>query len=290
MEGMARVGEILSQDTRLRSSARTASAQVEAERTFDDIVKMTELDVARFNSEAGYENRDGSYDCKICKNRGYIMRLVVRNGMCYRPVTRCQCMDLRDNVRRMRGSGMEANIRDQSLKKFDATDSWQRTMLESANRYAREGVDSGAWFFIGGAVGAGKTHLCTGISRDLMYRGKAVLLMPWQTEAVNLKGNMYDDQSAYDAQMSKYRTAEILYIDDFLKPARDKDPTAADIQLAYDIINARYNARKPTIISSERYLDEVIDIDEAVGSRIKERSASYRIDLERDKAKNHRLR
>ena len=67
-----------------------------------------------------------------------------------------------------------------------------------------------------------------------------------------------------------------------------KPPTAADIKLAYEIINQRYINRAPTIISAERYLSELEDIDMAVASRIAERSRGYCLSIGRDRSKNYR--
>ena len=45
-----------------------------------------------------------------------------------------------------------------------------------------------------------------------------------------------------------------------------------DLNVAFELLNARYNARKRTIISGERTIGAIMDIDEAIGSRIYERS------------------
>ena len=65
----------------------------------------------------------------------------------------------------------------------------------------------------------------------------------------------------------------MLYIDDFLKGRI----TDADINLAFELINARYNRRETaiTIISSELDLGTVTKLDEALGGRIYERARNY---------------
>ena len=50
-----------------------------------------------------------------------------------------------------------------------------------------------------------------------------------------------------------------------------------DVNLAFEIINARYNTSGLiTLISSERTLDELMRIDEATASRIYERTKQNR--------------
>jgi hypothetical protein len=67
-------------------------------------------------------------------------------------------------------------------------------------------------------------------------------------------------------------------------------PTRADVNLAFEIINARGAANKITIISSECTLTDLIDIDEAVGGRIKQKCGAHCWSIDPDRSKNYRLR
>lgn len=52
--------------------------------------------------------------------------------------------------------------------------------------------------------------------------------------------------------------------------------TDKDINLAFELINHRYlDSTKSTIISSERTMEELMSIDEALGGRIYEKSRGY---------------
>lgn len=63
--------------------------------------------------------------------------------------------------------------------------------------------------------------------------------------------------------MHELKMVYVFYIDDFIK----ETVTDADINIAFELLNARYNDHeKLTIISTEK------SIDEALGSRIYERS------------------
>ena len=67
-------------------------------------------------------------------------------------------------------------------------------------------------------------------------------------------------------------------------------PTQADVNLAFEIINYRYNdPQLITVISCERDVTELLDIDEAVGSRIYQRTKKYNISVSADNKKNYRL-
>ena len=70
------------------------------------------------------------------------------------------------------------------------------------------------------------------------------------------------------------KNVPVLYIDDFLKG----EYTPADVKQAFMILNDRYNSRgKKTIISTERNMTDLINFDEAVGSRLAERAKGYTI-------------
>lgn len=58
---------------------------------------------------------------------------------------------------------------------------------------------------------------------------------------------------------------------------------------ASQILYARYNSDDLyTIISTELFIDELLQIDEGIGSRIAERSKEYRFEVDRNPARNWR--
>jgi len=112
----------------------------------------------------------------------------------------------------------------------------------------------------------------------------------WRGESVRIKASVNDEAGYYEA-VNPLKTAKVLYIDDFFKTQQGRDVTAGDVNLAFEIINYHYNDPKLiTIISSERTLDDVLDIDQATGSRIYQRCGDYRITITNGKDKNYRLR
>ena len=257
--------------------------------------------VDNLNSSGGDLNEVDGYNCKKCRNKGVVFFLVESNDNDGNPVYRessaaCQCMAIRKSIRRMKASGLENIIKKCTFDKYEANEEWQKKIKESAKRFSEQVNDlENKWFFIGGGNGTGKTHLCTAISRELLYSGKAVKYMLWVDESTKLKSLINDDEK-YGAMLNELKTAEVLYIDDFFKIIKDgygKEllPTAADIKLAYEIINYRYQHHELiTIISSERYIGEIEGIDSAVGSRIYEMTKDNAYNISRDKKRNYRIR
>lgn len=247
--------------------------------------------VANFNSAPGSLHEQDGHNCKICLNKGLVMRAFQNErGIWTNASSECKCQAVRRTIRRMQRSGLKNIIRDYTFDKYIATDPWQQTIKEAAVSYA---TDPHGWFFIGGQSGAGKTHICTAICREFLLAGREVKYMLWRDEAVKLKG-MVNDAEQYGPLMDQYKKTDVLYIDDLFKSGKSdsgeqQKPTGADINLAFEILNYRYNdPAKLTIISSECTMPEILNIDEAVGGRIAERSKV--ISLKPDKSRNYRLR
>lgn len=232
------------------------------------------------------------YDCPLCMNRGDTLVLEEVNGYLHEYAVPCKCMGIRRSIWRMRASGLAKVIRQYTFDRFDTTQPWQRTMLDTAKAYLANGIPDGYWFFAGGQVGCGKTHICTAIARELLYQ-MPLIYMPWENDSKRLKA-IVNDAEEYGKAMKELKEIPVLYIDDLFKPVPDdhggrKPPSGADVKLAFEILNFRYNNQLPTIISSEWTMDELIGFDEATASRISERCDIYQLMIGPDRAKNHRL-
>ena len=199
--------------------------------------------VDSFNASAGDRHLEDGYDCPICKNKGIVMHLEAKDGWA-RCVTReCKCVPVRNSILRMHRSGLKDIIKDYTFGKYDDAEPWQKSMKAAAMEYAN---DPKGWFFIGGQSGSGKTHICTAICRELLLNGRGVLYMLWRDEIVPLKA-MVTESADYVAAVEKYKKADVLYIDDLFKTGKDRDgkdqrPTGGDVNVAFEILNHRYNS------------------------------------------------
>lgn len=259
---------------------------------FDDMTpeQYEQFKVDTLNETVGNRNKDDGYICHECKNKGYIAKLEMRNGRYYQVLSDCKCIPVRNTIMKMIRSGLRDVISECTFDKWEATEDWQRSVKAAAIEYAK---NPKGWFFIGGQPGCGKTHLCTAICRELLLEGKNLKYMQWREDAAKLKGNTNDTERR-EKLTNEFKTVKALYIDDLFKTGKNQDgsvqrPTSADINLAFEILNYRYN--KPdsiTIISSELTAEALLDIDEAIGSRICERSKP--LNISRNIARNYRLR
>lgn len=262
-----------------------------------DPKQYAQFRVDALNSAVGNRDKEDGYSCQICKNKGYMAVLVDDgNGNYSHAIQDCKCVETRKSIMRMQQSGLKDVIRNYTFDRFEATEPWQQTIKAAAMEYAK---DPEGWFALCGQSGAGKSHLCTAICRELLLRGEQVLYMLWRDDIAKIKqasmASQYDEEGLeLKRLLDKFKTAKVLYIDDFFKTGKTAEnaiqrPTVADVNYAFEIINYRYNNPKLiTIISTELTEDELLDIDEAIGGRIYERAKSFSIG--RDRRKNYRVR
>ena len=95
---------------------------------------------------------------------------------------------------------------------------------------------------------------------------------------------MSDNAESVTDYLEKVKKVKVLYLDELLKKY-----TEADLRYLIEIINYRYANNLKTIISSERMISELLEIDEATFGRVVEKCGKYLVNIGKDKSKNHRL-
>ena len=105
--------------------------------------------------------------------------------------------------------------------------------------------------FITGPKGTGKTHLAAAIANQLMQQGTPVICMTMIDLLERIK-RTYEQNRQYGGEISEgnvldtYKRVQLLIIDDM-----GKEPaTEWAVSKIYAIINARYEAYMPTIITT----------------------------------------
>lgn len=251
-----------------------------------------------YNEREGTLNIDDGYDCRECKNKGYIS--IVKDYGLYvsETLTPCKCQKIRAAINRLKRSGLKNIVKEYTFDKYEAKEDWQVKMKQVATRFCKDDSEAdNHWLFIGGQSGCGKTHLCTAAAVVFIKKGYNVRYMLWRDEISNIKARI-NDADEYAEMMKELKEADVLYIDDLFKSGKGEDgkpkaPTAADINVAFEILNYRYNnPQLVTIISSELTVWELCDIDEALAGRISERTkaSGYCMNIKKDISRNWRLK
>lgn len=181
----------------------------------------------------------------------------------------CKCMAIRRGRHRMQRSGFEALLDDYTMDKFKTPERWQEAAKRKASEYLTQ--NGNGWLVASGCVGSGKSHLCTAVCKEMMLAGDDVQYMLWRDVGVRLKASV-NDVEVYRDMIGPLKNTKVLYIDDFWKGSKVTD---GDINLAFELLNHRYIARTRTIISTEKTIEDILDIDEAIGSRIYQRSKGF---------------
>lgn len=225
------------------------------------------------------------YECKKCMDTGYM--LVKQDG--YDISVKCECYEKLMYKRRLRRSGISEEMQKKGFKDFDChgIDVLEQAKTVAIGYYRgflnNENSRHNSITFCG-QVGAGKTHLGMAVCNNLLNVCHVeVVYMAYRNAITEIKQAVTDKENYY-AATEPYRRARVLYIDDLLKGKA----TEADMNILYELINYRYMHNKPMIISTEKLPDELIDFDEAVGSRIIEMCRGNIIVLQ-GKELNYRL-
>lgn len=191
---------------------------------------------------------------------------------------RCKCQSIRDAMGAMDRSGIPPDaLAACTWENWKTPENWQRRALAMAQDYVQQiATGDPSWFIICGTPGCGKTTLCTTIFRAIVEGGKPGLYVSWREFARRAKavGNDRDD---FREETEPLKNTPLLYLDDFWKG----EIRPADVHLAFELINARYISKKPTILSSENTLEEILRGDEAIGSRLFEMAGGYYVDCSR---------
>ena len=211
--------------------------------------------------ECGLDN----VECDKCNNSGQIV-WVDSDHITH--ARECSCMKRRRAIRRLRDSGLRDLVQRYNFDNFQTPTKDHELLKRKAQEYVACGAE---WFFVCGRPGTGKTHICTAICNWLLDHDYDIRYMVWRTEAADLKA-MVNDREEYSKRLNQLRNAPVLYIDDLFKGSI----TAGDVNLAFTILNDRYNSSgKKTLISTELPLNEISKIDDAVAGRIAERARGF---------------
>ena len=185
----------------------------------------------------------------------------------HRSTQLCECVRIRDNIRRIKRSGLTDLLERYTFDTWQTPELWYENMLEAAKRFA---AHPDGWFVVSGGSRRGKTHICTAICNELMNQGMETRYIRWRETAGRLK-SVVNEREEYDQLIYPLATVKVLYIDDLFKTGKGQAPTPADVGVAYDILERRIsNHELVTLITSELTIDQIKENDESVASRIYE--------------------
>jgi len=134
-----------------------------------------------------------------------------------------------------------------------------RRAYEAALNYARAPL---GWLLFSGGYGCGKTHLAAAIANYCLDHGQPAVFVVIPDLLDHLRG-AYSPRSetSYDERFAEVRDCPLLILDDL---GTESNTPWADEKL-FQIFNHRYNAKLPTVVTTNCELEE---IDARIRSRL----------------------
>ena len=146
-------------------------------------------------------------------------------------------------------------------------DGVERENLQKVYQITREFAENPhGWLVITGTFGCGKTHLAAAIANHLANKRRLPLFVVVPDLLDHLRAT-FNPQStiSYDKLFEQVRRASLLVLDDL----GTESATSWAREKMYQILNYRYNARLPTVITTAQKID---DLDPRIRARILDRS------------------
>ncbi len=126
-----------------------------------------------------------------------------------------------------------------------------RSLVQDASGFSEEPA---GWLLIHGPSGAGKTHVAAAIANRCLDRGQPALFVVVPDLLDHLRASYRPDSDmGYDALLEQVRVAPILILDDL----GTQSSTAWAQEKLFQILNHRYNAQLPTVVTTNLSLERV---------------------------------
>lgn len=221
-----------------------------------------------------------SYKCTICKDTG--MELTERNTY-----KRCVCVEREMIEKQWEELGINPND-PKTFETFEERNEEVKRAKYTAISFVgqvKERVDGrhNSLLLIGQS-GAGKSHLCKAVFHELIKDNIFITPMIFRDSIDKLKMKFSDIEA--EKLMEKFKNAKMLYIDDLFKGGY----TDSDIKTMFELIDYRYRKYLPTIVSTELMIKDLIEADEALGTRILEMSKGHIAMVPKSLSNNYRLK
>jgi DNA replication protein DnaC len=202
--------------------------------------------------------------CPLCKGSGFLHPRLPSGATDFARVVPCQCQA--ELLKKERQSSLErfSNLASLSHMTFETFDTRrvsltaeQRDNLEKAFNLARNFArEPDGWLVFQGMNGCGKTHLAAAIGNYQLKQGKPVLFLSVADLLDHLRSTFSPESSvSYDELFERVRNTPLLILDDL----GEHSATPWAREKLYQIVNHRYNAKLPTVITTCLSLEEIED-------------------------------
>lgn len=128
------------------------------------------------------------------------------------------------------------------------------TVSAPCDQYVRAVLD-GQGLYITGCVGVGKTHLATVVAKRLVNEGLVVRFVT-SIDMLSEIRDTYGSKRKVSDVLSRFSKCDVLVIDDLGKEA----PTDWALSMLFQIINDRYENKRPVVVTTQFSSSELVEI------------------------------
>ena len=207
--------------------------------------------------------------CPLCRGAGYTRADVQPGHPQFGKPVPCACKLAQMKVQQQQNLMEVSGITVLERYKKATFDSFTFTLPSVKNAY-RSAMQFAAcpigWLVMTGPYGCGKTHLAVAIAKQRLEAGDTVLVQTVPDLLDHLRGAFNPAVAqTYDDRFEEMKEADMLVLDDY----GAQQNTAWANEKLFQLVNHRYNASLPTVITSnDTYLE---NIDPRVRSRLCDR-------------------
>ncbi len=221
-----------------------------------------------------YKNKMRSekpHRCSKCFDKGVVYFL---NAVGCEAVRDCVCVKSKKIYKEYKNVGFFDWLETKSLDRFIVSEDWQMRILKSATGFSS---DPKGWFFVGGSQGAGKTHICAGITHRLLEN---LFEVKYVTNNMVQDFKDYRGSVIYDRKIRALRKFDILVFDDLLGTDMGP-PEYLDVKTIEDIFYSL--EQKTVVINSKWNFEDLNRISKKISAKIFGKSSGQRFIIEGDK-------
>ena len=200
--------------------------------------------------------------CPICGGAGFLRREVPVDHPDFGRAVPCECK-LRETrqaeVADLRSSSGITHLSQMTFDSFRpdgiGLNPDKRKNLRQAYETARQfAPDARGWLLLKGGYGCGKSHLAAAIANERLARGESVLFVLVPDLLDHLRATFAPtSRVTYDERFETVRSTPFLILDDL----GAQSVTAWATEKLFQLLNYRYNAQLPTVITTNRELEEI---------------------------------
>ncbi|WP_283169983.1 ATP-binding protein [Curtanaerobium respiraculi] len=201
--------------------------------------------------QRGLNAPKGDDECPWCGRRLEARGVILNGRVAWVSRERCGCEgEMRaEKAAEAREEAAKERERKSKLVRAGVKKRYIDAKVDTAETQAyveRFGSDEGRGLYIHGDVGTGKTYLANALARVFITAGYNVVL----TTAIEMLGSIQDTYGNEDSTavaVQRYSKCDVLILDDLGK----ESGSSWSVSTLFQIINHRYEAMRPLIVTSQ---------------------------------------